>query len=99
MEKGSDGPVLSRRPSSELRFVLGSAPQHLGLPERVPQAYVTSQGVVKLPPQAIERLGVSRGGGVVVTDLEPRGIRVLSNDDYLDELGLAEEPEGTDAPA
>ena len=97
MEVGSDGPVVSRRPASELPVVLGSAPLHLGLPERAPQAYVTSQGVVRLPPHTIARLHVERGGGVVFLDAEPRGVRVLSNDDYLDELGMVDETPDTDA--
>lgn len=97
METGSDGPTVSRRPASALPQVLGYGPQHLGLPERAPQAYVTSQGVVRLPPHAIERLGVSKGGGVVFVDAEPRGVRILSNDDYLDALGLIDEPKATDA--
>jgi AAA domain, putative AbiEii toxin, Type IV TA system len=97
MEAGADGPVVSRRPAAELPMVLGSAPQHLELPERAPQAYVTSQGVVRLPPHAIERLRVERGGGVIFVDAEPRGVRILSNDDYLDELGLHDEDKDADA--
>lgn len=90
MEAGPKGPTLSRRPASELSVVLGSAPQHLSLPERAPQAYVTSQGVIRLPPRVIERLHLDKGGGVVFVDTEPRGVRLLSDDDYLDELGLTD---------
>jgi hypothetical protein len=61
------------------------APVEPPLPSRAPQAYVTSDGIVRLPAHAIERLGVSKGGGVFV-DAEPRGVRILSNDNYLDEL-------------
>ena len=81
---------MSRRPASELPLVLGSAPRHLGLPESAAQAYVTSQGVVKLPEDVSARLGVQHGGGVVFVDAEPRGVRILSNDQYLDELGLTD---------
>lgn len=95
MEKGSDGPVLSRRPASELRSVLGSAPQHLGLPKDAPQAYVTSQGVVKLPDDVLSRLHLDLGGGVVFVNAKPHGVRVLSDDDYLAELGLGDVPEGS----
>ncbi len=91
MEAGPKGPTLSRRPASELPLVLGSAPQHLGLPERAPQAYVTSQGVIRLPPRVIERLRLEKGGGVVFVDTEPHGVRLLTDDDYLDELGLTDD--------
>ena len=96
MERSAGGPVVSRRPASELPLVLGAPAQHLGLPERAPQAYVTSQGVLRLPPSAIERVGAQHGGGVVFVDAEPHGVRIVSNSDYLDELGLADEPASTD---
>jgi len=96
MEAGPRGPSLSRRPVSALPAVLGAAPDHLGLPERAPQAYVTSQGVVRLPPRVIERLHVDEGGGVFFVEAEPRGVRILSNEEYLDELGLADDTERTD---
>lgn len=97
MEAGPKGPSLSRRPASELPLVLGSAPQHLGLPERAPQAYVTSQGVIRLPPEVLARLRLDKGGGVVFVDTEPRGVRILSNDEYLDELGLVDDAGQADA--
>jgi hypothetical protein len=99
MQAGPKGPVVSPRPASELDAVLGSAPRHLGLPERAPQAYVTSQGVVKLPEDVAGKLGVASGGGVVFLDAEPHGVRILSNDDYLDELGLIDAPPDVDASA
>lgn len=97
MEPGPHGPTISKRPASALPAVLGVAPEHLGLPERAPQAYVTSQGVVRLPPRVIEKLHVENGGGVFFVEDEPRGVRVLSNDEYLDELGVTDEPEPSDA--
>ena len=97
MEPGPRGPSISRRPASALPAVLGAAPVHLGLPERAPQAYVTTQGVVRLPPRVIEQLHAEKGGGVFFVDGEPRGVRILSNEEYLDELGLADEPGRGDA--
>jgi AAA domain, putative AbiEii toxin, Type IV TA system len=100
MEAGPKGPVVSRCPATELFAVLGSAPRHLGLPapERTPQAYVTGQGVVKLPPHVLERLHLDKGGGVCFLDADPRGVRILTNDDYLDELGLVDGATDADAP-
>ncbi len=97
MEAGPRGPTISRRPASALPAVLGAAPEHLGLPERAPQAYVTSQGVVRLPPQVVERLHVDKGGGVFFVNGEPRGVRILSNEQYLDELGLQDDDKRADA--
>lgn len=96
MDRDAAGPVVSRRPASELPLVLGAPAQHLGLPERAPQAYVTSQGVLRLPPGVIERVGVQGGGGVVFVNAEPHGVRVVANSDYLDELGLTDEPASDD---
>src|SRR5262249_52393963 len=97
MEAGPRGPTISRKPASVLPAVLGAAPEHLGLPDRAPQAYVTSQGVVRLPPRAIEQLPAEEGGGGFFVGAEPRGVRILSNDEYLDELGLTDDPGRTDA--
>lgn len=97
MEPGPKGPTLSRRPASQLPEVLGVAPRHLGLPEHAPQAYVTSQGVVQLPPHAIARLRLDKGGGVVFVDAEPRGVKILSDEDFLHELGLADDQGSSDA--
>lgn len=97
MEAGPHGPTISRRPVAALPAVLGAAPEHLGLPERAPQAYVTSQGVVRLPPRVIERLHAEKGGGVFFVEDDPRGVRMLSNEEYLDELGVTDDPGQTDA--
>jgi hypothetical protein len=98
VERGPDGPVVSRRPTSDLPFVLGTAAEHIGLPDRAAQAYVTSQGVMRLPPSAVERLRVQGGGGVVLVDAAPHGVRLVSNSDYLDELGPVEQPAPSDEP-
>jgi hypothetical protein len=90
MEAKGGVPVVSRRPASELSMVLGATPRHLGLPESTAQAYATSQGVVKLPEDVAARLGVPHGGGGVFVDAEPAGVRVRSNQQYLDELGLTD---------
>lgn len=93
MEPGPDGPTVSRRPVSELALLLGGAPDHLGLPDRAPQAYVTSQGVVRLPDDVLDRLRIRGGGGVVFPRAEPHGVRMLSNEDFLHELGMSDEGE------
>jgi hypothetical protein len=42
-------------------------------------------------------LHVEKGGGVFFVDTEPRGVRILSDDDYLDEMGLVDAREPPDA--
>jgi hypothetical protein len=96
MEAGPKGPHISRRPASELRAVLGFGPRHLGLPEHAPQAYVTTQGVVRLPDHVLARLRLARGGGVIFLESGQRGVRILSDEDYLDELGLTDDVEPGD---
>lgn len=98
MERGAGGPTVSKRPTSQISHVLGAPAEHLGLPNHAPQAYVTSQGVMRLPQDAIERLQVKGGGGVVLVNAEPHGVRLMSNSDYLDELGLTDEPATADEP-
>jgi hypothetical protein len=64
---------------------------------RVPQAYVTSEGVVRLPPHALERLHLDDGRGIVFLAADPRGVRIVSDRDYLDELFPA--ARGDECPA
>jgi hypothetical protein len=91
MEPGPSGPMVSRRPAAELPLVLGGGAPHLGLPDAAPHAYVTSQGIVRLPDEVIDRVHVRGGGGVVFPRAEPHGVRVVSNDDMLRELGMSAE--------
>lgn len=92
MERGTEGPVVTRRPASDLASVVGTPARHLGYPSRAPLVYVTSQGVTRLPPETLTRLGIDGGGSIVVQNVDEHAVRILSTDQYLDDLDCGDEP-------
>lgn len=57
--------------------------------QRAPLSYVTSQGVVRLPREVMQRICVPDGGGVVFVEdhLNPHTTRIMSNDTWLRAIG------------
>jgi hypothetical protein len=95
MRASDSGPVVERRPSTE-------APQFTGhqvdtVPpsgKRAPLCYVSSEGLVLVPEDVRQRLGVEHGGGVFFLDREDTGhVEMLSNEQFLDLLEPVDEDE------
>jgi hypothetical protein len=80
-----DGPRVEKRPSSEaFRFTL---PETHVPPAgaRAPLSYVTSDGLVLVPEDVRQKLGLEHGGGVVfVREKDAGHYRMLTDDQYQD---------------
>jgi hypothetical protein len=92
LQPGTDGPTVQRRPESDVEIVLNGRPATLGLPANAPQAYVTSQGIVKLPMHIREHMHLSRGGGVVFVAEGEEQARLLTDEAYFRSEGVEHAP-------
>ena len=85
LTRSPEGPRVEKRPSSEaLRFTL---PETLVPPAgaRAPLSYVTSDGLLLLPEDVRQKLGLEHGGGVVfVREKDAGHYRMLTDDQYQD---------------
>lgn len=93
MTMGPDGPQITRSPSVEAaRFTQ----QDLVIPPiagQAPLSYLTSEGLLQVPADVRERLGLPGGGGVVLVDSGPGAVEMMANETWLARVGLAEEDE------
>jgi len=85
LTRSSEGPRVERRPNSEaFRF---TQPETHVPPAgaRAPLSYVTSDGLVLLPEDVRQKLGLEHGGGVVfVREKDAGHYRMLTDDQYQD---------------
>ncbi len=93
MTMGPDGPQITRSPSVEAaRFTQ----QDLVIPPiagQAPLSYLTSEGLLQVPADVRERLGLPGGGGVVLVDSGPGAVEMMSNETWLARVGLGEDDE------
>lgn len=88
-------PVVERRPDEQARAFLGVDPDLPPMGASAPLSYVTSEGLVRVPPAIRQRLGVHDGGGVVFVERDSGAVEVLSAVKFVRLLDAADEP---DAP-
>jgi hypothetical protein len=85
LTRSPEGPRVEKRPSAEaFRYTL---PETSVPPAgaRAPLSYVTSEGLVLIPEDVRQKLGLEHGGGVVfVRERDAGHYRMLTDDQYLD---------------
>lgn len=87
LKRSPNGPRVERRPRKEAadftQFTLHTPPGGAS----APQSYVTTEGLVLVPAQVRETLGLENGGGVVFVREKNAGhYRMLTNAQFLDML-------------
>jgi AAA domain, putative AbiEii toxin, Type IV TA system len=84
LTRGPDGPHLHKKPAEEAR--LFTQPEAPPSPSgtHAPLGYLTSEGVVEVPPAVRENLGLTHGGGVLFVRGTDGHYRMLTNDQYAD---------------
>jgi AAA domain, putative AbiEii toxin, Type IV TA system/AAA ATPase domain len=92
MNPSQQGPTVTRCPTDKVRDVLGHDPRHSNLPDDAAQAYVSTQGVVRIPEHIRSSLGLQGGGGVVFHE-EDGEVRLFSDARLLDQLGMNDDDE------
>lgn len=89
----ADGPEVDRRPSSEAGAFTGGQGTALVPPPgaRAPLCYVSSEGLVLVPEQVRERLGIRGGGGVYfLFRKDTQHYEMLTSEQFLE---LFEDPD------
>ena len=95
LETGADGPTITRRPVTDATMATAYTMDHLGPRGRAPLSYVTSDGLVQLPDAIRSRLGIERGGGIVVLKrTEHPYVELLTNQQFMDVMGPIEAEDG-----
>ncbi len=88
MQKGIAGPTISRRPSEDLALVLqDSLESEPKLPKRTMEAWLTKDGIVKVPPRVQKLLHLADGGAVAFREA-PNGVLIQNEDEALAIAGL-----------
>lgn len=91
MRPGAAGPELVRAPSEQLPLVTGLAAEGAEpATGSAPRSWVTEDGLVRLPENVIEGLGISQGGGVSFLQNADGTFRILTDEQALSELGWDE---------
>lgn len=91
MRKGAAGPVIERRPSSDLALVLQDSLQAPPvLPHNEIKAWLTPQGVVQVPAFVLAQLQLEHGGAVIFRTMQD-GVLLQNEDIALANAGLASE--------
>lgn len=84
VEESEGGPTVTRRPVSEAVALTRHTARLPPGEQRAPLCYVTREGLVLVPDDIRERLGVAKGGGVYFIEREDSGhVELLSNQQYL----------------
>ncbi|WP_437640314.1 AAA family ATPase [Sorangium sp. So ce854] len=84
LARSEDGPRIRKVSAVEAwEFTEPAAPSPPSS-VRAPHGYMTMEGVVQVPPEVQERLGLSHGGGVVFVRGADGHYRMLTNDQYAD---------------
>ena len=86
MHATSDGPVIERRPSAQARDITSDSMTAAPPGARGNPSYVSSDGIVQIPPDIRERLGIASGGGVVFLERRDTGHFEILNDEQFFQL-------------
>lgn len=83
LEPGEGGPTVRRLPASDAARAteqdLPPAPQG-----SVPRGWVSSEGLLQLPGELLDHLGLPQGGGVMLgAEEDPRAVRITSDEEWL----------------
>lgn len=93
MTMGPEGPVITQAPNAEAtRFTQ----QDLLVPrqeDKAPLSYLTSEGLLQVPADVRQHLGLPGGGGVVLVDSGPGVVEMMANETWLARAGLADDDE------
>lgn len=87
MKPTPDGPVVEQHEITEALAAVDfptavTPPQH-----RAVRSYLSTDGVVRLPERVMKSIGLPQGGGVVFVDHD-QSIEIMSNERFIDELGI-----------
>ncbi|WP_437562958.1 AAA family ATPase [Sorangium sp. So ce542] len=84
LTRSEDGPRIHKVSAEEAwEFTQPAAPSPPSN-ARAPRGYLTMEGVVQVPPEVQQQLGLSHGGGVVFVREKDGHYRMLTNDQYAD---------------
>ncbi len=85
-----DGPELLRRPATEASQATGLqfATRAEGT---APYSWVGKDGLVALPRAVMDKLGLAQGGGIAFLPSQEGGLRLVTDAQALQELGMGEE--------
>lgn len=87
MKPTPDGPVVEQHEITEALAAV-DFPTAVTPPEqRAVRSYVSTDGVVRLPERVMKKIGLPQGGGVVFVDHE-QSVEIMSNERFIDELGI-----------
>jgi hypothetical protein len=88
MRKGEHGPIIERRPSRDLPLVLNDNLEELpSLPKHEIDAWLTPEGVVKVPKFVQAQLHLEHGGALIFRDA-PDGVLMQNETIALSNAGL-----------
>lgn len=88
MPPGVDGPIVERRPISDVPIVVGgAAPEVVTNAPRAP-AHVSGEGTLRLPDRIRKAVRVEHGGGVSFVDKGDGVVEMMSDDTFLRRAGL-----------
>ncbi len=89
------GPVVERLERAKAMAAVGFPAEVTNLPQHATLSYVSTDGVVRLHPSVLEALGLPNGGGVMFVDGD-RTVEMMSDERYIERLGLGGSDEGED---
>jgi AAA15 family ATPase/GTPase len=87
MKATDNGPIIEYRPIQEAPRFTEHNVINSNINETAPQCYVTSEGLVKLPKDICQELGVEQGGGIVPLKRKDNNhVELLTNEQFIDLL-------------
>jgi len=92
MKATDDGPIIEHRPIELAHLFTKQNTISSNLGETAPQGYVTNDGLVKLPKDICQELGVEQGGGIVILKRKDNNhVELLTDEQYFDLLEMKNE--------
>lgn len=84
MESGPEGPTVNRRPAEQAAtFLALSGVPAASVGVRATQSYVSSDGILKLPPRVLDALELQAGGGVVFDVSDGGRTEIMTNEEFV----------------
>ncbi len=87
LKPGRTGPVIEKRDKALAMTSVGYRTEVADLPPGATLSYVSTDGVVRLHRSVMESIGLPNGGGVMFLDGD-RSVEMMSNDRFIERLGL-----------